>query len=126
MISAASSTDRLPAPVPIGGAVTVPNSHSCTCCSAERHARATPSRVIGSVSLRMTAWITKSAGRSPPPAVTTAAPTGSSFWSRRWLENSAPPTVSSRRTAGVVGSRRVVAGRTIASAERNARSSTTT
>src|SRR5207237_4914061 len=42
MISAASSTVRLPAPVPIGGTVTVPNSHSCTCCSAERHARATP------------------------------------------------------------------------------------
>src|SRR5437762_12976573 len=42
-----------------------------------------------------------------------------SFWSRKWRENSAPPTVSSRRTAGVVGSRRVVAGRTIASAERN-------
>src|SRR5438874_12912277 len=70
LMSAASSTERFPAPVPIGGTVRLVNSHSRACSSVERHARATPSRVTGSVSLRMTAWITNSAGRSPPPAVT--------------------------------------------------------
>src|SRR6059058_864525 len=40
MISAASSTERLPAPVPIGGTVRLVNSHSCACCRDERHARA--------------------------------------------------------------------------------------
>src|SRR2546422_8419758 len=49
MMSAASSTERFPAPVPIGGTVRLVNSHSCACCSVERHARATPSRVTGSV-----------------------------------------------------------------------------
>src|SRR5712671_7035776 len=126
MISAASSTERLPAPVPIGGTVRVVNSHSCAWCRVARHARATPSRVTGSVSLWMTAWMTNSAGRSPPPAVTTAAPTARSFCNCRRARNSDPPTCSSRRTTGVVGSRRAVAGRTIASVLRNARSSTTT
>jgi hypothetical protein len=55
MISAASSIERLPAPVPMGGTLRRANCHSCACCSAERHARATLSRVTASVSLRITA-----------------------------------------------------------------------
>src|SRR2546427_6385371 len=55
MTSAASSIARLPAPVPIGGAVRLANSHSCARCNADCQARATPSRVTGSVSLRITA-----------------------------------------------------------------------
>ena len=39
MMSAASSTDRLPAPVPIGGTVRLANSHSCAWCSVARQAR---------------------------------------------------------------------------------------
>ena len=53
--SAASSTERLPAPVPIGGTVSRANSHSCARSSADCQARATPSLVTGSVSLRITA-----------------------------------------------------------------------
>src|SRR2546427_235533 len=110
MMSAASSTERFPAPVPIGGTVRLVNSHSCAWCRVARHARATPSRVTGSVALWMIAWMTNSAGRSPPPAVTTAAPTASSFWTWSPRVKSAPPTVSSRRRADWVGSGRVVAG----------------
>ena len=50
MMSAAASTGRLPAPVPIGGTVSRANSHSWARCRAESHARATPVVVTGSVS----------------------------------------------------------------------------
>src|SRR2546425_9451399 len=126
MMSAASSSDRLPAPVPIGGTVRGANSQACACSSADCQARATPPRVTGSSSLWMTAWMTNSAGRAPPPPATTAAPPPSSFCIRRRLTNSVPPTCSSRRTTGVVGSRRAVAGGTGAAGGGEARSSTTT
>src|SRR5436190_4101474 len=69
MISAESSSVRLPAPVPSGGALTCGNCHSWAWCSADSQARATLPRVTGSDSLRITAWITNSAGKSPPAAV---------------------------------------------------------
>ena len=103
MIDAASSRARFPAPVPIGGTVRRSNSHSRARSSADSHARATASRVTGSVSLWMTAWIMNSAGRFPPPAVTTAAPTARSLCRRNRLRNSDPPIVSSRRTDGCGG-----------------------
>src|SRR2546428_224372 len=96
MMSAASSTERFPAPVPIGGTVRLVNSHSCACSSVERHARATPSRVTGSVSLWITAWMTNSAGRSPPPAVTTPPPPPRPLRTRSPPANALPPTALRR------------------------------